>query len=160
MDATNLIPKTKLKYSNDNESYERITSLHLVQKSTSSVSIKGHWIFTPLLDRNISTLSWSINWLITMLFTIRFSWNLQHRCSIGCWKTWNYPHSNIRISSGRKPWKIGIQLQYQEDLTEQQDIVATNKIKQTQSKNSNYNESYSIFSVLYKYLNFCLHKSI
>ena len=62
------------------------------------------------------------------------------------------PYLNIRISSGRKPRKIGIQLQYPNDLYKRQDIVATNRIKQTQSKNSNYNRCYGNFSVLYKYL--------
>ena len=38
------------------------------------------------------------------------------------------------------------------DLYKRQDIVATNRIKQTQSKNSNYNGSYCNFSVLYTYL--------
>ena len=158
MEATNIIPKTKLKYSNYNDSYERITSLHIVQKFWSSVSIKSTWSSTPLLDRNISTLSWSIKLLITLLFIHRFSSNLQHVCSIGCWKTWDYPHSNIRILSGRKPWKIGIELQYPNDISEQQGIVATKKIKQTRSKNSNYNESYSIFSVLHKCLPIKIHE--
>ena len=69
-----------------------------------------------------------------------------------CWFQVIHPHLNIRISSGRKPRKIGIQLQYPNDFYERQGIIAMNRIKQTQSKNSNYNGSYGNFSVLYTYL--------